>query len=127
MAAFKLNLGIGRTVADATYEAGYGSSRAVYEGVQHRLVLPGVIAENDKPAVLSAAQAFAFPSLYEGFGLPPLEAMACGRPVLASNVSSIPEILGDGAGRHSVDQRFSLLEHRRRLSHVAGCAADFAR
>jgi glycosyltransferase involved in cell wall biosynthesis len=66
-------------------------------GIRHRLVVPGVIAENDKPALLSAAHAFAFPSLYEGFGLPPLEAMACGTPVLVSNVSSLPEIVGDAA------------------------------
>jgi glycosyltransferase involved in cell wall biosynthesis len=43
------------------------------------------------------AAAFVFPSLYEGFGLPPLEAMACGTPVVASNVSSLPEVVGDAA------------------------------
>ena len=44
-----------------------------------------------------AAAAFVFPSLYEGFGLPPLEAMACGTPVVCSNVSSLPEVVGDAA------------------------------
>lgn len=48
-------------------------------------------------ALLSGATAFAFPSLHEGFGLPPLEAMACGAPVLASNTTSLPEVLGDAA------------------------------
>ena len=43
------------------------------------------------------ARAFVFPSLYEGFGLPPLEAMACGTPVVTSNVSSLPEVAGDAA------------------------------
>jgi glycosyltransferase involved in cell wall biosynthesis len=43
------------------------------------------------------AQAFVFPSLYEGFGLPPLEAMSCGAPVVASNVSALPEVIGDAA------------------------------
>ncbi len=55
------------------------------------------VPEEDKPALYSAASVFLFPSLYEGFGLPPLEAMACGAPVLTSNTSSLPEIVG-GAG-----------------------------
>lgn len=55
----------------------------------------GRIPEKDLPAVLSGANLFVFPSLYEGFGLPPLEAMACGCPVISSNTSSMPEVLGD--------------------------------
>ncbi|MGH2459628.1 MAG: glycosyltransferase family 4 protein, partial [Chloroflexota bacterium] len=57
----------------------------------------GHVAESDLPALYSGAQAFVFPSLYEGFGLPPLEAMACGTPVITSNVSSLPEVVGDAA------------------------------
>lgn len=57
----------------------------------------GYVAEVDLPALYSAAEAFVFPSLYEGFGLPPLEAMACGTPVVTSNVSSLPEVVGDAA------------------------------
>lgn len=57
----------------------------------------GYLADADLPALYSAAQAFVFPSLYEGFGLPPLEAMACGTPVITSNVSSLPEVVGDAA------------------------------
>jgi glycosyltransferase involved in cell wall biosynthesis len=49
------------------------------------------------PALYNAADLFAFPSLYEGFGLPVLEAMACGVPVVASNVSAIPEVAGEAA------------------------------
>jgi glycosyltransferase involved in cell wall biosynthesis len=55
----------------------------------------GQIDEADKPAVYRGAQTFVFPSRYEGFGLPPLEAMACGTPVVASNSSSLPEVIGD--------------------------------
>ncbi len=51
----------------------------------------------DKNALLSGATAFVFPSLYEGFGFPVLEAMACGVPVLCSNTSSLPEVAGDAA------------------------------
>ena len=55
----------------------------------------GWVDEADKPALYSHAHAFLFPSLYEGFGLPPLEAMASGAPVIASNASSLPEVIGD--------------------------------
>jgi glycosyltransferase involved in cell wall biosynthesis len=55
----------------------------------------GFVADEDLPALYRQAEVFAFPSLYEGFGLPPLEAMACGTPVVASNASSIPEAVGD--------------------------------
>jgi glycosyltransferase involved in cell wall biosynthesis len=49
------------------------------------------------PYIYNLADLFIYPSLYEGFGLPPLEAMACGCPVIASNSSSIPEVVGDAA------------------------------
>ena len=55
----------------------------------------GYVAEQDLPALTSAALATLYPSLYEGFGFPPLESMACATPVLASNRASIPEVLGD--------------------------------
>lgn len=66
-------------------------------GIEQDVVLTGFVADTDLPALYSAASAFAFPSLYEGFGLPPLEAMACGTPVVTSNRSSLPEIVGDAA------------------------------
>jgi len=62
-----------------------------------RIVLAGYVEDEDLPYIYSAADLFIFPSLYEGFGLPPLEAMACGIPVVASNVSSIPEVVGEAA------------------------------
>ncbi len=57
----------------------------------------GYVPEEDKPAMIKLARAFVWPSLYEGFGLPPLEACAVGTPVLAASVTSLPEVLGDGA------------------------------
>jgi glycosyltransferase involved in cell wall biosynthesis len=64
--------------------------------LKRRVVLTGPIDESDCPeAVLTLAEIFVFPSLYEGFGLPPLEAMACGTPVVASKATSLPEVLGD--------------------------------
>jgi glycosyltransferase involved in cell wall biosynthesis len=56
----------------------------------------GHVRFEDLPALLNGAEMFVYPSLYEGFGLPPLEAMACGTPVVASNASSLPEVIGDG-------------------------------
>ncbi len=57
----------------------------------------GYVPDDDMPALYSAATILTFPSLYEGFGLPALEAMACGTPVITSNVSALPEIGGDAA------------------------------
>lgn len=61
------------------------------------VIFPGYVADADLPAIYSAAAALAFPSLYEGFGFPVLEAMACGTPVVCSNVSSLPEVAGEAA------------------------------
>ncbi len=63
-------------------------------GLAERVIFPGFVAEEDLPALYNLADLLAFPSLYEGFGLPPLEAMACGTPVVTSNSSSLPEIVG---------------------------------
>ena len=60
-----------------------------------RLVMPGRVPQDDLPALIHGARAVAYVSLYEGFGLPPLEAMASGAAVVASNNSSIPEVVGD--------------------------------
>jgi len=64
-------------------------------GLEGRVHFPGFVDDADLPALYSAADVFALVSLYEGFGLPLLEAMACGTPVIGSNVSSLPEVIGD--------------------------------
>jgi glycosyltransferase involved in cell wall biosynthesis len=74
----------------------------IYQAVQQaglagRVVFPGYVDDADLPALYSAAAVFVYPSLYEGFGLPPLEAMACGAPVISSNAASLPEVVGDAA------------------------------
>lgn len=64
-------------------------------GLTDQVIFLGMVPEEDKPALYSAASVFVYPSRYEGFGLPPLEAMACGTPVIASNAASLPEVVGD--------------------------------
>ena len=66
-------------------------------GLEEVVLFPGFIAEEDLPDLYRGATFFVFPSLYEGFGLPVIEAMGCGVPVLASNVSAIPEVAGKAA------------------------------
>ena len=66
------------------------------QGLGDRVRMAGFVADDDLPALYSAADLFAFPSLYEGFGLPLLEAMACGVPIISSNASSLPEVVETG-------------------------------
>ncbi len=66
-------------------------------GLAGQVILPGFVPEEDLPALYSGAAVCAFPSLYEGFGFPVLEAMACGTPVVCSSTSSLPELVGDAA------------------------------
>jgi len=65
--------------------------------VRERIHLPGFVEDADLPALLNAATALVYPSLWEGFGLPVVEAMACGTPVITSNRSSLPEVAGEAA------------------------------
>ena len=81
-----------------------GGQGWLYEDVQEevarlsladQVIFTGFVDDADLPDLYRAAAVFAFPSLYEGFGIPPLEAMACGIPVVVSNASSLPEVVGD--------------------------------
>jgi glycosyltransferase involved in cell wall biosynthesis len=66
-------------------------------GLQRHVRFLGYVQESDLRCLYSVAKVFVYPSVYEGFGLPPLEAMACGAPVITSQTSSLPEVVGDAA------------------------------
>jgi len=66
-------------------------------GLQEDVIFTGYVPRADLPAILSGASVFVFPSLYEGFGFPVVEAMVCGTPVVCSNTASIPEVAGNAA------------------------------
>lgn len=71
--------------------------RAQELGITHRIHFIGYVPEQELPALLAGALCFVFPSLYEGFGMPVIEAMACGTPVITSTSSALPEVAGDAA------------------------------
>ncbi|MBZ0307998.1 MAG: glycosyltransferase family 4 protein, partial [Anaerolineae bacterium] len=96
---------LGREFADVTLVIAGGKGwleSPLYEtmrelGMTERVFFTGFADDHDLPALYSAAALTAYPSLYEGFGFPILESMACGTPVLTSTVSSMPEVAGDAA------------------------------
>ena len=95
---FLLTMGYGYQLVlcgDAVGFEGYLQDEVEELGLGSNIVLTGFVPEEDLPALYTGAAAFVCVSLYEGFGLPLLEAMACGAPVLASDTSSIPEVVGD--------------------------------
>ncbi|MEN4017617.1 MAG: glycosyltransferase family 1 protein [Methanobacterium sp.] len=74
--------------------------------LQKHIIFIEYVPEEDIASIYNAADIFVFPSFYEGFGLPPLEAMACGTPVITSNVTSLPEVVGDAGimiNPHNID------------------------
>jgi glycosyltransferase involved in cell wall biosynthesis len=84
-----------------TGNAGPGSDRihqtiAGYPALRGRVILTGHVPDEDLAPLYTGARVFVYPSIYEGFGLPPLEAMQCGTPTITSNTSSLPEVVGDG-------------------------------
>jgi glycosyltransferase involved in cell wall biosynthesis len=82
-------------------------------GLEDAVVFTGYVDDADLPAVYCGASVFVFPSLFEGFGLPPIEAMACGVPVVASNNSSLPEVVGNAGllvDPHDVDAIASAIQ-----------------
>ncbi len=65
--------------------------------IAHDVIFPGYVPQEELPSWYQAAELFVYPSIYEGFGLPPLDAMASGVPVITSNASSLPEVVGGAA------------------------------
>ncbi|MEW6606640.1 MAG: glycosyltransferase family 1 protein [bacterium] len=75
-------------------------------GLENEIVFTEYVPQEDLPLLYNAAEVFVYPSIFEGFGIPPLESMACGTPVITSNTSSFPEVVGDAGvtvSPHSVD------------------------
>jgi glycosyltransferase involved in cell wall biosynthesis len=84
-------------VGQAQWQSSAVYARVRSLGLEQNVVFTGYVPEEDLVLLYNAAQVFVFPSLYEGFGLPILEAMACGTPVVTSNTSSMPEVAGEAA------------------------------
>jgi glycosyltransferase involved in cell wall biosynthesis len=100
--------------------------RAERSKFRHDIVFTGFIPDGELATLYSAAEAFAFPSHYEGFGLPVLEAMACGTPVVASRASSLPEIVGDAGMQVDPDDAERLASALELLALNPEMRADFS-
>lgn len=87
----------------------------------------GAVEETDKPALYRGATAFLFPSRYEGFGLPPLEALACGTPVVGSDAASIPEVVGDAGVLLDADDAEGMAGAILQLAQDAAFRAEMSR
>lgn len=102
------DVGVNLVVAGRTNWGGKTTMQRINTlGLTKHVVFPGYIHEEDLPTVISSAVALVYPSLYEGFGFPALEAMACGTPVIATSSSALPETTGGHAllcDPHSVSQ-----------------------
>jgi glycosyltransferase involved in cell wall biosynthesis len=99
--------------------------RAVHRYKLHKHVrFFGFVSDQTLAALYRLADAFVFPSLYEGFGLPPLEAMASGTPVITSNVSSLPEVVGDAALMIDPYDPTAIADAMRRVLTDAALRAD---
>ncbi len=94
-------------------------------GVSDRVLFPGRMAHADMPLLYAGARALIFPSLYEGFGLPPLEAMKTGIPVAASNREPMPEVLGDAALYFNPEDEEALAEAMTRLAEDKALREDY--
>lgn len=90
------------------------------------IVFTGYVKAQDLPYLYNGAKVFVYPSLYEGFGLPPIEAMACGVPVVTGNVSSLPEVVGDAGIQISPTDVDSLAEAIHKIISIPEYAAELS-
>jgi glycosyltransferase involved in cell wall biosynthesis len=107
---------------DQTLETALHQARSRVDGIR----LLGRVSDDDLPGLLAGAHALVYPSLYEGFGLPPLEAMACGTPVITSNCSSLPEVVGAAALLVDPQKVHSIATALRRLNNEPDLHATLA-
>lgn len=122
--SFKTRLGVGspyRLVLVGTQGFGYEDIKKeiANSAFKSDILETGYIPEADMPYLLNAAEALVHPSWYEGFGIPPVQAMACGCPVISSNATSLPEVLGDAASYFSPSEPEQLADALRRLTEDA--------
>jgi len=94
---------------------------------QEQIILTGFVPHSDLVALYNLAEMFVLPSLYEGFGLPPLEAMACGCPAIVSNRGSLPEVVGDAAVLIDPENQDAMVEAIRRLESNPSLREDLAK
>lgn len=96
-------------------------------GLADRVLFPGFIPREELPLWYNGAEAFFYPSLYEGFGLPPLEAMACGTPVVVSTAASLPEVVGTAGLQVAAEDVEAMAETMRRLLEEPELRAELGR
>lgn len=95
------------------YEGLFGLVKKL--GLEKKVIFTGYIEDQDASYLYNGAEIFLFPSLYEGFGLPPLEAMTCGCPVISSNTSSLPEVVGKAGILLSPNDKMSWIREIRKV------------
>jgi glycosyltransferase involved in cell wall biosynthesis len=105
----------------------FAEAQGIKSGDRSRVILTGHVADEDLASLYSGAIAFVYPSLYEGFGLPPLEAMACGTPVITSNVTALPEVVGDAGLTVSPTDSDALCQAMLDLLRNQGYRQEFSR
>jgi len=91
----------------------------IEQEVLDQILFTGFVNDEDLPAIYSGAKLFVFPSIYEGFGIPPLEAMACATPVLSSDASSLPEVLADAASYFESGNEEQLTEKLLKMAELS--------